>query len=82
MTEKQEGAYVGGLFDRPLYRDWIVWLGSLLTIAGALAPFSASGTPGPIDFIVGGGIWAVLGGFLPAAIRQSRRSRARRRAGQ
>ena len=74
------------LFDRPLASDPILWIGVVLAVLGFIAAMfagdlsagdsSASPEVAAIDGLLGAGIWFLLGGVLPAAVRRVIRRRA------
>lgn len=68
------------LFRRPLLSDPIFWVGSVLAVLGFVAAIvggsvntSADGSSDAfavVDGVLGAGLWFLLGGMLPAAVRK------------
>lgn len=64
------------MFDRPLYRDWIVWLGVVGVVSG-LSYTSHNGPANIVDYLIAIGVQWLLWAMVPAAIRQGIRNRRR-----
>jgi hypothetical protein len=87
LTPQTDHAVEPDLFDRPFYKDWIVWLVAFAIFAGvsgvirdysntALTPGVNAGMTGSefIDIVVVASFQFLLFGRLPAALRRRYRN--------
>ena len=65
-----------GLYDAPIWKDWIAWLTLLALVAGAkTVSTSENGAAYVIDLVLALGFQFAIFGWLPSGVRRAIRKR-------